>query len=241
MSYYGKLCTIMYDLDKPFLPKEELLFYRGYMSSKDINILEPMCGSGRFYVPILKEGYKIDGFDISKDMLQACIDKCEEIGISPKVFQKDITNFEMNKKYDLILIPFGSICLIIDSEAAKSSLINIYNHLEKDGIFLVSFLNKNAKTNDINEFTETKRKAVGEDVLIEYWNVKYEGSKNLMDYKLKYQLVNDDKIIEEEYMDFPIKLYQEEEFAKLLKEVGFNRAEKVSDDGNMIVFECRKG
>ena len=28
---------------------------------------------------------------------------------------------------------------------------------------------------------------------------------NVMDYKLKYELINDDSIVEEEYMDFPIQ------------------------------------
>ncbi|NLD47597.1 MAG: hypothetical protein GX660_10425 [Clostridiaceae bacterium] len=96
---------------------------------------------------------------------------------------------------------------------------------------------------------ETKRKEVGEDVLIEYWKVKYVSSNNLMDYKLKYQLVNNDKVIEEEYMDFPIKLYTEEVFAELLKEIGFSQVKKVRMDGDsstlpeeekMVIFECKK-
>ena len=36
MSYYGKLCTLMYDMDKPFAPKNELEFYRKYMDDKMI-------------------------------------------------------------------------------------------------------------------------------------------------------------------------------------------------------------
>lgn len=217
------------------------------MTSKSMDILEPMCGSGRFYIPVLRGGYKIDGFDISKDMLRVCIDKCRQIGMDPAVSINDITNFEIGKKYDLIFIPCGSICLIINDDDIKKSLTNIYNHLKEDGVFLVSFLNENAKSNNIYEFVETKRKKIGEETLIEYWKVKYISCNNLLDYKLKYQLVRNDKVIEE-YMDFPNKLHDEEAFAELLKETGFSQVNKVKIDGDsstlpeekMVIFECKK-
>lgn len=144
MSYYGKLCTLMYDIDKPFLPENELSFYKKYLYSKDVEILEPMCGSGRFFIPIKKQ--------------------------------------------------------------------------------------------------------VDNSILIEYWKVEYLSDIKLMDYKLKYELVNEDKIIEEEYMDFPIKLHSEKDFVELLKEIGFRSVKKVSIDEtntpaseeNMLVFECKK-
>lgn len=248
MSYYGKLCTLMYDMDKPFAPKDELAFYKKYLGSKNTNILEPMCGSGRFYIPVLKEGYKIDGFDISQDMLQACIDKCKEIGIEPSVSIQDISNFNLNKKYDLIFIPCGSICLLITNEKVSKSLSNMYWHLNEGGSFLVSFLNENARSENIDEFVETKRKPVDGFLLIEYWKVQYNSDTNVMDYKLKYELIKDDSVVEEEYMDFPIKLYSENEFTEFLLAAGFKKVVKVRIDGadstlsdeKMIIFECKK-
>jgi len=62
----------MYELDKPNAPEEELDFYIKYSTSKIMKTLEPMCGSGRFIIPIAEKGYSIDGFDISRDMLDVC-------------------------------------------------------------------------------------------------------------------------------------------------------------------------
>ncbi|MCT8139339.1 class I SAM-dependent methyltransferase [Anaerobacillus sp. CMMVII] len=78
MKYYGSLCTQIYDLDKPEPAQNELKFYLKYLKNKEMQILEPMCGSGRFLIPILERGYQIDGFDVSEDMLLACEQKARE-------------------------------------------------------------------------------------------------------------------------------------------------------------------
>lgn len=61
-----------------------------------------------------------------------------------------------------------------------------------------------------------------------------------MDYKLKYQLVNENEIIEEEYMDFPIKLHSEKDFVELLKEIGFASIRKVNIDKIIQQFQMKR-
>ncbi|HOV27298.1 MAG TPA: hypothetical protein PK566_13210 [Pseudobacteroides sp.] len=61
-----------------------------------------------------------------------------------------------------------------------------------------------------------------------------------MDYKLKYQLVNENEIIEEEYMDFPIKLHSEKDFVELLKEIGFASIRKVNIDEIIQQFQMKR-
>ncbi|MBN2532855.1 MAG: hypothetical protein JXB88_08190 [Spirochaetales bacterium] len=68
---YGKLCTIIYDLDKPMAGEKELSLYKRFVNSKDDPILESMCGSGRFYIPLLKQGYNISGFDLSDEIMNS--------------------------------------------------------------------------------------------------------------------------------------------------------------------------
>ena len=45
-------------------------------------VLEVMCGSGRFLVPLAAAGIDIDGIDASEDMLAACARKCAEHGVT---------------------------------------------------------------------------------------------------------------------------------------------------------------
>lgn len=46
-NYYGSLCTEMYEILHKEAPQEELEFYLSY-AEKEMSILEPLCGSGRF-------------------------------------------------------------------------------------------------------------------------------------------------------------------------------------------------
>lgn len=54
-NYYGSLCTELYELLHKEAPREELDFYLSY-AEKDKKILEVMCGSGRFLVPVHGSG-----------------------------------------------------------------------------------------------------------------------------------------------------------------------------------------
>lgn len=42
-----------------------LNFYLEYAQTITTPILEPMCGSGRFLIPMLEQGFNIEGFDAS--------------------------------------------------------------------------------------------------------------------------------------------------------------------------------
>ena len=62
MTAYGRLCTKVYDITKPFASGSELDFYKQHLQ-KSALILEPMCGSRRLLVPLLQEGFTVHGLD----------------------------------------------------------------------------------------------------------------------------------------------------------------------------------
>ncbi len=49
-NYYGSLCTEMYEILHEKAPQDELNFFLSY-AKREQKILEPLCGSGRFFVP----------------------------------------------------------------------------------------------------------------------------------------------------------------------------------------------
>lgn len=67
-NYYGSLCTEMYEILHEKAPREELEFYLSH-AEKQMKILEPLCGSGRFLVPFMERGFDISGMDLSEEML----------------------------------------------------------------------------------------------------------------------------------------------------------------------------
>ena len=60
---YSMLCTQVYELSKPIPPKDAYAFYRNYAQVANGLILEPMCGTGRFLLPLLEDGFDVHGAD----------------------------------------------------------------------------------------------------------------------------------------------------------------------------------
>jgi hypothetical protein len=62
-SYYGELCTEVYDLTKKIGDSldGDLEYYRNKLKSCKGRILEAMVGSGRVIIPLLESGLVVDG------------------------------------------------------------------------------------------------------------------------------------------------------------------------------------
>ena len=102
---YGKLCTQFYDITKPSPPEDAFKFYLDQARHVGGSVLELMCGSGRFLVPLLQQGIDIDGSDASADMLEVCRAKCESLGLKTNLYQQTIEETKLSRKYELIIIP----------------------------------------------------------------------------------------------------------------------------------------
>ena len=243
MSNYGKLCTIIYDLDKPYAAKEEIEIYSRLIESKNDKILEPMCGSGRFYIPLLKNGYNITGFDISEDMLKSCRKKSSELKIKPNIFKADITRYQCDKKYKYIFIPVGSISLLILENDLYQSLSHIYNCLENNGIFVFSYLGLKSKQNDINGWKEMQNYMIDDKKIVCKQKSKYINESNILDIKLLYELIQNGVVIESEYQDFPVKLFTEEYLKEILEKIGFSEIKSIKSSNpksDYNILKCVK-
>ena len=105
IEMYRKLSTEVYALSKTELPDFIWNFYLSHAQGISGPILEPMCGSGRFLVPFLSEGYDIDGVDASADMLRACRRRCTEGGYTPELYHQYLHEMTLPRQYVLVFIP----------------------------------------------------------------------------------------------------------------------------------------
>ncbi len=135
-TYLG-LCTEVYELSKPEAPSDAYAFYHKYVKAAKGPILEPMCGTGCFLIPLLEEGFDIHGFDASKHMLNRLNEKAKVKMLRPNVWSGFVQDLARPENYNLIFIPSGSFCLITDLHDAKTALRKFYENLNEGGIFLV--------------------------------------------------------------------------------------------------------
>ena len=248
---YRGLCTEYYELDKPKAPEDALKCYIKFAAEAKGPILEPMCGTGRFLVPLLEKGYSVSGFDYSPYMLNICRNKCVERKLSANLHEATFETYSSTNLYNLIFIPCGSFGHLITPQQVSQALTFISNRLAPRGKFV---------------FEVETLKAVREPqgVWKGRWVNKPDGSKIVLSILsqfdaatrvetglFRYELWEDNAISQVEVEDYHVRHYTPEEIELLLNQHGLKvlgkwQAEPFAqlaarEDAPIILYECVKG
>lgn len=154
-----------YDLDPRQIFKVDIPFYIEFAQKhKPKRILELAAGSGRVTIPLAKAGHEVWALDLSKimlDLLKEKKGKLPEVEQGRiKIINADMSNFKIirsknqnldsdqpgfatsfkNSKFDLIIIPIRSFHVLTSEDDAVQCLKNVHNHLEDNGLFIITFL-----------------------------------------------------------------------------------------------------
>ena len=249
MSQYGKLSTEFYQLDKPDAPPDAFDFYEAFAREAGGPIHEPMCGSGRFLLPLLAQGLDISGSDTSPHMLESCRRRARALALSPELSQQPLETLGCARAPRLIFIPSGSFGLILDDEVVTAALERVYQTLAPGGTFLVEAERLQPSAPEMSGVWGGRwvERSDGAKLLISWLN-QYSGTANITTSVHRYELFKDGQLLESEYEDFRVRSYASEEFRRLLEQAGFARIEALkpyervaadaSDDA--IVFCARK-
>lgn len=242
-NYYGNLCSIMYEILHKEAPQDELNFYLSY-AKKEQKILEPLCGSGRFLIPFMEEGYDIIGIDLSVEML----DKLRQKSPSAQVFQADINTYSPERKFDYILITSGSVSLFTDINQCKNILLKMKKILMPEGklVFAVDTIANRCVDNDEYKVLVSVKTKEGYDLILKSKNYYDERSQTQFSPSV-YELYNGTELLQQEFMDFQTHLYKYGEMEEILREVGFTKIKTyssfekeiaINDCCEMFLFEC---
>jgi SAM-dependent methyltransferase len=136
-SSYLNLCTDFYDLTKPEAGPKEIAFYEKILRADGGLILEAMCGSGRLLIPLLQKGLILEGVDNSSYMLQSCQKRSKEKGFDVPLYNQNLKDLLLQKKYNTIFIAIGSFQLIHDREEAFSILQKLFLALLPGGKLII--------------------------------------------------------------------------------------------------------
>ncbi|TAL59899.1 MAG: class I SAM-dependent methyltransferase [Legionella sp.] len=229
-------------------PKDAYDFYLSYAKEANGPILEPMCGTGRFLLPLLAEGFNIEGFDASESMLKALATKAKAQNLKPTVWQDFLESAKPSKKYNLIFIPTGSFGLITDLQAIKTSLQIIYHLLDKKGVFIFEVESLHSLPKELGVWRGSRWHTADNKVILLSQLALLEDT---ICYSIgKYELIDSNQVIQAEIEEYKIRLYNDTSFLlKLLSEVGFkevkllkafSRTAPPEEGDETILFECRK-
>lgn len=248
LDTYLNLCTQVYDLSKPKAPQDAYEFYRSYAVSANGLILEPMCGTGRFLLPLIAENFNVHGYDASKRMLDVLHLKAKEQNLKVKIWQGLVEDIKLSDKYDLIFIPSGSFGLITNLQVAKNVLKIFYDLLTDEGtlIFEAETLKAVPSQPGIWRGSVWTRED-GQLIIANFLELPLRN--NICSTVCRYELVASNVIIKTEIEVIKVRLYEPKNLFEILTDVGFMEIkmikafdrDKLPDrDDEIIIYECKK-
>jgi SAM-dependent methyltransferase len=145
-GYDNPFLAEFYDSVVPYFERPDVTFFVEMAQLSGGPVLELGCGTGRVLIPTAKAGIEIVGVDASQMMLSVCRKKL--LSASPDVrsrvtglVEADMRNFELNRKFNLVTIPFRPFQHLLTVEDQMSCLRNIRRHLADSGKLVLDIFN----------------------------------------------------------------------------------------------------
>lgn len=224
-SYYGELCTEVYDLTKEIGHSfgGDIEYYLGRLQPCKGRILEAMAGSGRVIIPLLESGLIVDGVDYSPEMLASCRQRLQERGLAATLYESDLQTLSLPDQYEAIIIPGGSFLLIEKREESLAALKRLYDHLQPGGrLMLDLFLPDDNFTCGPVGGTSTFHLPNGDTITMEEQLVEADFYHQHKVSHLKYEKWRNGALIQTELQRFALRWYGVEEFKLVLTSIGFS-------------------
>ena len=199
-------------------------------------ILDCSCGDGLQAIPLAKQGYFVDGGDISANMIKKANEYAEKENVNINFKQSDFRELEKSftNKYDCVLSCGNSIPhLMTDSDIIKA-VSSIYNRINENGIAVIEMRNYDYMSATKNRFHPMRINDIQDGFRYSILYV-FDYLPKIIRFNIVYLIENietGEKCMEQESVDYnPIK---KEDFLKHLKETGFIKIEVKEDDGSIF-------
>lgn len=231
-SYYGELCTEVYDLTKKVGQSlgGDLEYYRDRLQPCKGRILEAMVGSGRVIVPLLESGLLVDGVDYSPDMLASCRRRCDERQLEARLYESSLQALALPDLYEAIIIPGGSFLLIEQREDSLLALQRLYRHLQPGGRLILDLFLPDANF-ALGQFAGTAAFDLpnGDIITMEGKLVEADFFHQYKVSCIKYEKWRKGALIQTELQRFALRWYGIEEFKLVLASIGFSEVTVSAD------------
>lgn len=221
LGYYNQLSSEVYDIDK-YVGQSfgDVEFYAERLSSCKGKILEPGVGTGRILIPLLEKGLNVDGFDVSREMLNICHSNCKQRGLQPNLFMDKMESFSLNTTYEAMIVPTGTFLLLHQKADSMKALQNFYDHLADGGKLMIDIFLQTDLSMD-KASTRTWQPRSDEMITLESKIVEVDHINQYTVSHNRYEKWQSGKLIQTELERFPLRWYGVEEFKMILEQVGF--------------------
>jgi SAM-dependent methyltransferase len=112
-------------------------FFRAAARRRGGPILDVGCGTGRVAAPLALDGWTVVGIDRSEPMLALAERRraglAVEVAARLELAQADLTDFDLDRTFALIVVPFRVFQFLLTPETQRSGLAALRRHLAPGG------------------------------------------------------------------------------------------------------------
>ena len=175
-------------------------FFREVVRRYGEPVLDVGCGTGRLLLDFLADGVEIVGVDNSRHMLDLCHEKAAAQGLQPQLYEQQMEELDLPRRYQTILVPSSSFQLLTEPALAALAMERFYAHLLRGGVLVMPFMAIWNEGDPVETGWVLVREATFPDgtVARRWFRGWYDLEKMLEHTEDRYELLRDGEVVAEE-------------------------------------------
>lgn len=223
-EYYGMMAEF-WDLFRGDTSTwEDRFFFLDLVKKYGTPVLDVGCGTGRILLDFMQLGFDIDGIDNSPEMLMRLHQKAEELNLRPRVYQQEMKELSLPRKYKTILVPSSSFQLLLDPSLPPIAMSRFYEHLLPGGVLAMPFMTLWKQGEPLeSEFTREAIRPKDGATIRRWQHSRFDPETNLEHTIDRYEIVRDGNVIatEEHHQSPATRSYTQDQAVDLYQRAGF--------------------
>ena len=223
-EYYGMLAEFWDVFRGDTSTWEDRFFFLDVIKKYGQPVLDVGCGTGRILLDFMQQGIDIDGVDNSPEMLTKLREKAAALNLHPTIYQQEMNQLDLPRRYQTILVPSSSFQLLLDSSLPPVTMKRFYEHLLPGGVLAMPFMTL-WKKGDPLESEYTKEVIRPEDnATVRRWSYTRFDPETDFEHTIdRYEVLRDGQVTaSEEHQQSPAtRSYTQQQAIVLYQEAGF--------------------
>ena len=194
------------------------------------NYLDLACGTGNLTIEIASKFKDIWAVDLSCDMLSQAEKKMRDAHVKANFVCQDICQLNLNNTFNLITCCLDSSNYILEKQNFEKYLLEVYNLLKDDGLFIFDLNSYYKLTNILGNNIYN----YDSDDVVYIWENYLEN--DIVEMNLTF-FVKEGQVYKRFDELHSERAYKEEYVESLIKEIGFKVIKKIDNYEDKVVSE----
>lgn len=259
--HYGLIARWWAEFNLP--TPQELDYFKAAIRKFGEPALDLGCGTGRILLPLLADGFDVDGSDISVDMIARAQTQATKHGFTPRLAVQPMHELDLPRVYRTIYI-CGAFGIGGRRDNDREALRRVYRHLEPGGALLITgheFPYKQRNENSWARWLPRQHKRIewpsegvrrrtsdGDEIELLSRLAELDPLEQRLKLEMRARLWRGGQIAKEEFYSLKAALYFAQEVLLLLDVAGFRDLAiegnysglPATSDDDTVIFVARK-